>query len=168
MHVKSLWKSVWSKVEFFDPVTKYNLKSFGTIAKQVKVKLKNQEISVKANKSLFAKLIVMAQNRNFSMREVLSYSLGPLPWSIALADRYPDMSITNIEGNRRAAEGSLLVKITGGKQTRPQQWKSSLACGKKTTLPRLNFFLKSVPKILVLKLLPTEKCMLLLMTIATN
>ena len=70
---------VKSVVEFFDPITKNNLKSFGTMAKQVKVKLKNREISIKADRSLFARLIVMAQNRSFSMRGVLSYSLGPLP-----------------------------------------------------------------------------------------
>ena len=191
------------KGEFFDPITKNNLKSFGTMAKQVKIKPKNQEISIKADRSLFAKLIVMAQNRIFNMRDVLSYSLGPLPWSIALADgslvknnkakllqfldkdmlpldtvatgatwiidrmallqsmknvpatfkeiantehnalmirntrridfvtdRYPDISIKNRERNRRTAEGSLLVKITGGNQRRPQQWKKFLAHGK--------------------------------------
>ena len=73
-------------VEFFDPITKNNLKSFGTMAKQVKIKLKNREISIKADRSLFARLIVMAQNRSFNIRDVLSYSLGPLSWSIALAD----------------------------------------------------------------------------------
>ena len=144
----------------------------------------------------------------FNMRDVLSYSLGPLPWSIALADRslvknnkakllqflekdmlpldtvatgatwivdgmallrsmknvpatfkeiaktvlkplmiryakqidfvtdrYPDISIKNTERNRRTAEGSLLVKITGGNQRRPQQWKKFLGHGKnKSTL----------------------------------
>ena len=145
----------------------------------------------------------MAQNRSFNMRDVLSYSLGPLPWSIALADgslvknnkakllqflekdmlpldtvatgatwiidgmallqsmknvpatfkeiantvlkalmirdarriyfvtdRYPDISIKNTERNRTTAEGSLLVKITGGNQRRPQQWKKFLVQGK--------------------------------------
>ena len=73
-------------VEFFHPITKNNLKSFRTIVKQVKIKLKNRDSSIKADRSLFARLIVMAQNRSFNMRDVLSYSLGPLPWSIALAD----------------------------------------------------------------------------------
>ena len=40
-----------------------------------------------------------------------------------LTDRYPDISINNTGGNRRAAEGSPLVKITGGNQRRPQQSK---------------------------------------------
>ena len=171
------------------------------MVKQVKIKLKNREISIKADRSLFARFIVMAQNRSFNMRDVLSYSLGPLPWSIALADgslvknnkakllqflekdmlpldtvatratwiiegmallhrmknvpatfkeiantvlkalmirnarlidfvtdRYPDILI------KKNAEGSLLVKITGGNQRRPQQWKF-LAHGKnKSTL----------------------------------
>ena len=173
------------------------------MAKQVKIKLKNREILIKADRSLFARLIVMAQNRSFNMIDVLSYSLGSLPWSIALADRslvknnkaellqflekdmlpldtvataatwivdgmallqsmknvpatfkeiaktvlkalmiryakqidfvtdrYPDISIKNTERNRRTVEGSLLVKITGGNQRQPQQWKKFLAHGK--------------------------------------
>ena len=48
--------------EFFDPITKNNLKSFGSMAKQVKIKLKNREISIKADRSLFARLTVMAQH----------------------------------------------------------------------------------------------------------
>ena len=42
-------------VEFFDLITKNNLKSFGTVAKQVKANLKNWEISVKADRSHFCK-----------------------------------------------------------------------------------------------------------------
>ena len=73
-------------VEFIDLITKNNLKPFRIMAKQVKAKLKTREISVKADRSLFARLIVMAQSRSFNMRDVLSYSLGPLPKSITLAD----------------------------------------------------------------------------------
>ena len=65
--------------KFFDLITKNNLRSFETMAKQVKAKLKNREISVRADRSLFARLIVMAQSRSFNMRDVLSYFLGPLP-----------------------------------------------------------------------------------------
>ena len=61
-------------VELFDLITKNNLKSFGTMAKQVNTKLKNREISIKAERSPFARHIVMAQSRSFSMRDVLSFS----------------------------------------------------------------------------------------------
>ena len=64
-------------VEFFDLITNNNLKSFETMTKQVKAKLKNREISVKADRSLFARFVVIAQGRSLNMRDVLSYSLGP-------------------------------------------------------------------------------------------
>ena len=47
-----------------------------------------------------------------------------------VTDWYPDTSIKNTERNWRSVEGSLLVKITGKNQRRPQQWKKFLACGK--------------------------------------
>ena len=58
-------------VELFDPITKNNMKSFGAMAKQVNVNLKSREISVKADRSLLPRLIVMAQNRSFNVRDVL-------------------------------------------------------------------------------------------------
>ena len=81
--------------------------------------------------------------------------------------RYPDMSIKNTERNQRAAKGSLSVKITDRNQRRPQQWNKFLACGKNKSV-LIESFVKSGPKILMLKLLPTENGMLLFMVTATN
>ena len=62
-----------------------------------------------------------------------------------LTDRYPDISIKNTERNQRGAEGSsLLVKIAGGNQRRPQQWKKFLSHGKKSNL--IEFLLKEWSK----------------------
>ena len=39
---------------------------------------------LKADRGLFARMIVMAQNRQMDMGAVLTYALGPLPWSLAV------------------------------------------------------------------------------------
>lgn len=55
--------------------------------KEVSVKAgKNQEVIIKADRRLFAQMIVIAESRDLQMREVLSHPLGPLPWSLATAD----------------------------------------------------------------------------------
>ena len=41
---------------------------------------------IKADRNLFARLLVVAQKRSVDLREVFEYSLGPLPWSLASAD----------------------------------------------------------------------------------
>jgi len=41
---------------------------------------------LKADRDLFARLLVVAQTRDMDLREVLQYSLGPLPWSLASVD----------------------------------------------------------------------------------
>ena len=41
---------------------------------------------VRADRKLFARPIVIAQARKLDMREVLKFSLGPVPWSFAMPD----------------------------------------------------------------------------------
>ena len=45
-----------------------------------------KDVVRKADRGLFARMVLMAQNRQMDMRTVLSYPLGPLPWSLATTD----------------------------------------------------------------------------------
>ena len=46
-------------------------------------------IILKADKNLFGSLHVIAQTRQFDIREVLQFELCPLPWSLANVDDTP-------------------------------------------------------------------------------
>ena len=59
-------------VDFSDSLSKNNLKTFK---------------SIKADLNLFARLAVLGQTQSMDMREVLSHSLDPVPWSLAPTDR---------------------------------------------------------------------------------
>ena len=75
------------KVKFHDTITKAKLKTFTHLNKKVSVKAgRNQEVILKADRRLYAQMIVIAESRNLQMREVLSHPLGPLPWSLATPD----------------------------------------------------------------------------------
>ena len=51
-----------------------------------KVTCKGKEIVLKADRNLFGHIIVVAQTRKLEMKKVLSYPLGPIPWTHANAD----------------------------------------------------------------------------------
>ena len=53
------------------------------MAAATKVKVKGQQEILKADRNLFARLAVIGKTRSMDMREVLSHSLGPVPWSLA-------------------------------------------------------------------------------------
>ena len=75
------------KVKFHDTITKAKLKTFTHLNKKVSIKSgRNQEVILKADRRLFAQMIVIPESRNLQMREVLSHPLGPLPWSLATPD----------------------------------------------------------------------------------
>ena len=41
---------------------------------------------MKADRSLFGRIIVMVQRRNLKMDDILSHPLGPLPWALSTPD----------------------------------------------------------------------------------
>ena len=46
----------------------------------------SSEVVLKAEKRLFAQMIVIAECRNLQMREILAHPLGPFPWTLANPD----------------------------------------------------------------------------------
>ena len=200
-----------TEVPFYDPIPKLKLATFDSVSLS-SVKIGRREVILKADRYLFAHLLVVAQTRDMDLREVFKYFLGPLPWSLASADgslcktvksklqeslvegvepaedapptaallvdgmavlqamkdipatfeelpaavfhsvvptttlarrvdfvtdRYPDVSVKNPERTKRASQGIVKVKITGGGQKCPKQWKKFLSSGEnKRTLTR--------------------------------
>ena len=75
------------KVRFHDSMSNAMLKTFKHMNKKVELRKGTaKEIVLKADRALFAHMIVIAEARQLSMKEVLSHPLGPLPWSLAAPD----------------------------------------------------------------------------------
>ncbi|KAK3751112.1 hypothetical protein QZH41_016239, partial [Actinostola sp. cb2023] len=76
-----------AKINFHGKMTKAKLKTFSDLNKKMKLRQGTaKEIILKADRALFAQMIVIAETRELSMRSVLSHPLGPLPWALASAD----------------------------------------------------------------------------------
>ena len=69
--------------QFHDPIPANKLKTFSNLYKKKEVKSSGRVIILKADKSLFGRIIVMAQGRNLKMEDILSHPLGPLPWALS-------------------------------------------------------------------------------------
>lgn len=50
------------------------------------MKSSGRMIILKADRSLFGRIIVMAQGRSLKMENILSHPLGPLPWALSISD----------------------------------------------------------------------------------
>lgn len=78
-----------SEVAFHAPLQKCALKSFGDLLMKKQSKSASSDTIIKADRGLFAKMVVTAKSREMDMEEVLKYPLGPLPWSLATPDGAP-------------------------------------------------------------------------------
>ena len=74
-----------NEISFHDPIPKLKLATFDSMPVS-SVKIGEKEMMLKADRDLFARLLVVAHTRGMDLQEVFKYSLGPLPWSLASAD----------------------------------------------------------------------------------
>ena len=73
--------------KFHDKLPRNNLKTFSNINKKTKtVKAGGAEVVLRADRNLFARMILIAESRKLSMKNVLAHPLGPVPWSLATSD----------------------------------------------------------------------------------
>ena len=72
--------------KFHDPLKTNKLKTFSDMNKKRQVKTNERSIILKADRSLFVRIIVIVQERSLQMDYILSHPLGPLPWALSSAD----------------------------------------------------------------------------------
>ena len=72
-----------NKTGFYDTIKKNKLKPFSSLKLVKRLCVKGKEVIIQSDWSLFARLLVIQEKREISIREVLPHSLGPVAWSLA-------------------------------------------------------------------------------------
>ena len=75
--------------KFHDTMKLNKLKTFSSLSQKKKVSTDGRTMVLKADRSLFGRIIIIGQSRKIDVRELLQYSLGPLPWSLATTEGFP-------------------------------------------------------------------------------
>lgn len=70
-------------VSFFSKLPSNKLKTFSSLTKTVKKTASSQATAIRADRNFFARALVVAQNRKLDLRNILGYSLTPVPLSLA-------------------------------------------------------------------------------------
>lgn len=89
--------------KFHDPLTTNKLKTFSYLNKKKHVTSGGRTVMLKADRSLFGRIIVMAQGRYLQMEDILPHHLGPLPWALSNPDGF-------LRKTNKAALATLLQK----------------------------------------------------------
>ena len=77
------------KTKFHDPLELNKLKTFASLAKQKTVNSNGRALILKADRSLFGRMMIIGQSGKIEVRELLCHSLGPLPWALATPEGFP-------------------------------------------------------------------------------
>lgn len=73
---------------FHAPITAKKIQTFGSMKKMSNsVRNKsNKEIKVTAQRNIYGQLIMLAVEHQIDLRKLMSYPLGPIPWTLATSD----------------------------------------------------------------------------------
>ena len=72
-----------NSVGFYDVIKKNQLKTFSTMTQFKKLNVNGKDVIIQADRSLFARFLILQEKRSISTRELSKYSLGPIAWSLA-------------------------------------------------------------------------------------
>ena len=77
-----------SKIPFYSPLKKNKLKTFNSEVEKKTHQVDSKNVTVTADIGMLARMLLIQEVRKelVSIRELLKYSLGPLPWALATAD----------------------------------------------------------------------------------
>ena len=72
-----------NSIGFYDLIKKNQLKTFSAMKQVKKLNVNGKDVIIQADRSLFARILILQEKRSISTRELLKYSLGPIAWSLA-------------------------------------------------------------------------------------
>ena len=72
-----------NSVGFYDVIKKNQLKTFSTMKQVKKLNVNGKDVIIQADRSFFARILILQEKRSISTRELLKYSLGSMAWSLA-------------------------------------------------------------------------------------
>ena len=73
-------------VGFWEPIPNMKIKTFSSTNKKIRVKSSDKLVTVNADRDLFGRLLIVSNTRQICLKEVLSFELSPVPFSLANAD----------------------------------------------------------------------------------
>ena len=73
-------------VGFWEPISNMKIKTFSSTNKKIGVKFSDKLVTVNAARDLFGRLLIVSNTRQTCLKEVLSFELSPVPYSLANAD----------------------------------------------------------------------------------
>ena len=72
-----------NSVGFHGIIKKNQLKTFSTMKQVKKLNVNGKDVIIQADRSFFARILILQEKRSISTRELLKYSLGPIAWLFA-------------------------------------------------------------------------------------
>ena len=73
-------------VGLWEPISNMKIKTFSSTNKKIGVKPSDKLVTVDADRDLFGRLLIVSNTRQICLKEVLSFELSPVPYSLANAD----------------------------------------------------------------------------------
>ena len=75
-----------NSVGFWEPIPKMNVKTCSSTNKKIQEKSSDKLVTVNIDRDLFGRLLIVSNTRQICLKDVLTFKLSPVPYSLANAD----------------------------------------------------------------------------------
>ena len=105
-----------NNTNFWDSLPNLKIKTFASLVKKKTLKLVDEKVlTINADRELFGRLVIAAKSRDINMKDVLSYALSAVPFSLAHTD-----------GSLRKTNKSVLMPVRYLLLTYSMLWRSCI------------------------------------------
>lgn len=109
-----------NEVKFWDALPNLKIKTYATMIQKKKVKTTDEKlVTVSADRDLFGRLMIAAKAKDIRMKEVLTYELSAVPFSLAHSDgslRKTDKSVLLTELEKKVDVQPRLPQVASSNQ----------------------------------------------------
>ena len=81
-------------VGFWEPIPNMKIKTFSSANKKIQVKSSDKLVTVNADRDLFGRLLIVSNTQQIFLKDVLSFELSLVPYSLANADGSSTMTMS--------------------------------------------------------------------------
>ena len=97
---------------FWEPIPKMNIKTFSSANKKIQAKSNDKLVTDNADRDLFGRLLIVSNTCQICLKDVLSFELSSVPYSLANTDGNLRKGVKSVLGSILEKDVNVIQRLT--------------------------------------------------------
>ena len=100
-------------VGFWEPIPNMKIKTFSSTNKKLRIKSSDKLVTVKADRDLYGRLLIVSNTCQICLKDVLSFELSPVPYSLVNTDESLRKGTKSVPCSLLKKDVNVVQRLTG-------------------------------------------------------